>query len=91
MYQFTDDCRIGIEHEQLFSLINEGYSLLDSKNTDLHLTAKHLIAHLREYADTHFTHEEAYMKSIGDPELSSQQEASGFCCIFRISSIRKTR
>ena len=79
MYQFTDDCRIGIpqiddEHEQLFSLLNEGYSLLDSKNTDLHLTAKHLIAHLRDYADTHFTHEEAYMKSIGDPELSSQQQ-----------------
>ncbi len=79
MYQFTDDCRIGIpqiddEHAQLFSLINEGYSLLAAKDTDLHLTAKHLIAHLREYADTHFTHEEAYMRSIGDPELSSQQQ-----------------
>ena len=79
MYQFTDDCRISIpqiddEHAQLFSLINEGYALLAAKDTNLHLTAKHLIAHLREYADTHFTHEEAYMRSIGDPELSSQQQ-----------------
>lgn len=79
MYQFTDDCRIGItqidkEHEQLFSLINEAYTLLNSKDADLHLTAGHLIAHLREYADTHFAHEEAYMKSIQDPELSSQQQ-----------------
>lgn len=79
MYQFTDDCRIGIpqidkEHEQLFTLINEAYTLLNSKDADLHLTALNLLSHLREYANTHFAHEEAYMKSIQDPELASQQQ-----------------
>lgn len=79
MYQFTDDCLLGIpeidkEHRQLFALINETFELLSSDDADLRLTAQSLIASLKEYANTHFAHEEAYMKSIHDPELSSQQQ-----------------
>lgn len=79
MYQFTDDCLLGIpeidrEHRQLFSLINETFELLSSDDADLRLTAQNLTAHLREYANTHFAHEEAYMQSIHDPELPSQKQ-----------------
>ncbi|MBO5373408.1 MAG: bacteriohemerythrin [Lachnospiraceae bacterium] len=79
MYQFTDDCRIGVteidqEHEHLFSLINQAYDLLASEDADLRLTAQTLLHQLKEYANTHFAHEEAYMKKIGDPELESQKQ-----------------
>ncbi|MBO5303365.1 MAG: bacteriohemerythrin [Lachnospiraceae bacterium] len=79
MYQFTNDCLIGVteidkEHEHLFALINQAYALLTDKDADLRLTAQTLLAQLKEYANTHFAHEEAYMKEIGDPELKSQQQ-----------------
>lgn len=78
MYQFTDDCLLGIpeldaEHKHLFDLINESYSLLSSE-ANLRLTINGLIIRLKEYANTHFAHEEAYMKKIHDPELVSQQQ-----------------
>lgn len=78
MLQFTDDCRLGIpeidsEHEKLFSLVNEGYTLL-SQEQNLRPAAKNLLKHLRDYADTHFAHEEDYMRKIEDPELSSQKQ-----------------
>lgn len=79
MYQFTEDCCIGIanidaEHEHLFELINQAYDLLNSKDADLRLTAQTLLNQLKDYANTHFAHEEAYMKEIGDPELTSQKQ-----------------
>lgn len=78
MYQFTDDCRIGIpeideEHETLFSLVNQAYSLL-SEDQDLRKNSAIMLMHLKEYANTHFAHEEDYMKKIDDPELPSQQQ-----------------
>lgn len=78
MYQFTEDCLIGIaeiddEHRQLFHMINETFDLLsDSKNKPV--LAKNLLLRLQEYAATHFAHEEAYMESIEDPELSRQKK-----------------
>lgn len=83
MYQFTSDCLIGIreideEHQGLFRLINEIQELLekpsDSENIDKDLVAKNLIVKLREYALTHFAHEEAYMEKIHDPELERQKK-----------------
>lgn len=79
MYQFTNDCLIGVEeidkeHEHLFSLINQTHALLSSEDADLRLTAQTLLNKLKAYANSHFAHEEAYMKKIGDPELESQQQ-----------------
>lgn len=78
MYQFTDDCLIGIpeidnEHRQLFQMINEAFELLqDLKNAPL--VAKTLLVKLQEYAATHFVHEEAYMENTNDPELVRQKK-----------------
>lgn len=81
MYQFTDDCLTGIEtvdneHRQLFKTINEIAGILtdESKAADEVLqSSKSLLVTLREYAATHFAHEEQYMKEIHDPELLRQR------------------
>ena len=73
MYEFTEDCMIHIdnideEHRKLFQMLNEAFALV--KETDNAASiAKNLIANLKDYAVTHFAHEEEYMKSIHDPEL----------------------
>lgn len=78
MYKFTDDIRIGIEeidkeHEGFFSLISEAQNELNKSDIDVKAVATEVIAKLKDYAATHFAHEEAYMKRIGDAELSSQK------------------
>ncbi len=78
MYEFTEDCMIHIEqiddeHRRLFQMINEAVSLID-QTPDVSVIAKSLIAGLKDYAATHFAHEEAYMESIHDPELPMQQK-----------------
>ena len=78
MFTFTKDCMIGVpeiddEHKRLFELIGE----LDAavkEDTDSVSTAMALLNELKQYAVTHFTHEEAYMASIQDPELPRQQK-----------------
>lgn len=78
MYQFTNDCIIGIEaidgeHRRLFRLINEAEEALKSEA----LTAENVrstLTALCEYARTHFSHEEAYMQQISDPELPLQKK-----------------
>lgn len=78
MYEFTQDCLIGVpeideEHRQLFQMLNEAFSLLgDPSNTTIII--KNLIPALKNYAATHFAHEEAYMEQIKDPELSLQKK-----------------
>lgn len=78
MYQFTDDCLIGIEeidaeHRKLFQMINEAFELLkEPSNTSL--VAKNMLTALADYAAVHFAHEEAYMQKINDPELPRQQK-----------------
>lgn len=79
MYQFTDDLLIGIteidnEHKRFFSIINEALSSLQTDNINIHILARETISVLLDYANTHFAHEEAYMKKLQDPELSSQQQ-----------------
>lgn len=76
MYEFTEDCMIHIdnideEHRKLFQMLNEAFALV--KETDNATSiAKNLIDNLKDYAITHFAHEEEYMKSIHDPELPIQ-------------------
>ncbi len=76
-YEFTDDCLIHIdeidtEHRKLFQMVNEAISLTKD-TTDVAPIANNLIANLKDYAATHFAHEEAYMESINDPELPMQR------------------
>ena len=78
MYQFTDDCLIGVdqidnEHRRLFELVNEAANLLmrnDINRSDVDV----ILMELDEYAVLHFRHEEEYMKEINDPELPRQKE-----------------
>lgn len=76
MYQFTDDCLIGVdqidnEHRRLFELVNEVANVLmrnDINRSDIDV----ILMELDEYAVLHFKHEEEYMKEINDPELPRQ-------------------
>lgn len=78
MFTFTKDCLIGVpeiddEHKRLFELIGEVDTAVKS-DADSISTAMALLNELKQYAVTHFAHEEAYMASIHDPELSRQQK-----------------
>lgn len=83
MFTFTDDCMIGIaeidaEHKKLFELIANTDTALRSDNNPVE-NAVLLINELKQYALSHFAHEEAYMESINDPELTRQKnEHSAF-------------
>lgn len=80
MFRFTEDCIIGVkqideEHQYLFTLLNEidqavhNEGSIEQKQTDL----GEYIDRLIEYGEIHFSHEEAYMEKIHDPELSRQK------------------
>ncbi len=78
MFTFTKDCLIGVpeiddEHKRLFELIGEVDAALKA-DTNSVTTAMALLNELKQYAMTHFAHEEAYMASIHDPELERQQK-----------------
>lgn len=79
MIQFTDDCLLGVEqideeHRYLFELLARGDSLLQNEyGRDIYEDIKSLLGELENYADEHFSHEEAYMKEIRDPELILQR------------------
>lgn len=79
MFQFTDDCILGMEqideeHRQLFGLINRCMDMLENHYVmDRYEDIKELLAKLEGYAEQHFAHEEAYMESIRDPELILQR------------------
>lgn len=78
MYEFTEDCLIHIdeiddEHRRLFQMLNEAIQLAD-ESADVTPVANNLIANLKDYAATHFAHEETYMESISDPELPLQRK-----------------
>lgn len=78
MYHFTKDCLIGIseidaEHEKLFSLIADTDAALKADKDSVE-KAILLIGELKQYAMSHFAHEEEYMESIQDPELTRQKK-----------------
>lgn len=78
MYQFTEDCLIGVEqidneHRRLFELVNETADLLVKDNVS-RTDVTNLFRELNEYAVLHFRHEEEYMQEINDPELPRQKE-----------------
>ena len=69
-YEFTDDYLTGIasvdqQHAKLFDLTNECYELvMDDVGTDHYDRIVELIDELRDYAATHFAHEEEYMERV---------------------------
>lgn len=84
MFEFTDDCKIGIEqldseHKYLFDLINKVYILVTTDyHSDYYHQLKELLAELDNYAEQHFANEEAYMMQIRDPELILQRSQHAF-------------
>lgn len=84
MFQFTDDCLIGIhalddDHRYLFELINRVMELLKEEPTDEQRTQINAILDkLTAYADHHFIKEEKYMEQIRDPELLKQRAQHDF-------------
>ena len=80
MYYFTEDCILGVEmidneHRELFRMINEIKELLENEvMNDKYDRIREMLEKLKQYADTHFRHEEEYMKSIRHPELELQKE-----------------
>lgn len=84
MFQFTDDCRTGIEqideeHRTLFELLNESYTLVTTVyGGDYFDQLKDMIGRLDDYAELHFNHEEEYMAQIRDPELILQRAQHDF-------------
>lgn len=83
MFTFTKDCLIGIseideEHKRLFELIANADVALKNGNHPI-ADAMLFINELKNYAVSHFAHEEAYMRQINDPELERQKrEHSAF-------------
>lgn len=80
MFLFTDDCRIGVEqldneHEHLFDLLNEALFWLDNEEYEgnKYEKVRESMQNLKECADRHFVHEEAYMQEINDPQLILQR------------------
>lgn len=84
MFEFTDECRIGIEeidkeHQYLFDLLNDAYRLAaDDYQSDYYSRVKDIISELDDYAEQHFAHEEEYMVQIRDPELILQRSQHAF-------------
>lgn len=79
MFQFTDDCLIGIEqlddeHRTLFELLSKAAYILDNNFCgDRYQDIKQILEELDYYAEQHFSHEEEYMAKICDPELILQR------------------
>ena len=84
MFEFTDDCIIGIEmiddeHRHLFELLSRAYGLLSiDYRSDHYQELKVILEELDQYAEQHFSHEEAYMMKIRDPELIMQRTQHEF-------------
>lgn len=84
MFEFTDDCKIGIEqvdeeHRHLFEILNKAYALVTTDyHSDYYQRLKDILAELDHYAEQHFTYEEEYMAKICDPELILQRPQHAF-------------
>ena len=79
MFQFTKDCIIGVElldreHRHLFELMNSIVDMINNQYIpDRYSQIKELLQELEDYAEQHFSDEEAYMEKIRDPELIIQR------------------
>ncbi len=68
---FVDD-----EHRRLFDIVGRAYSLMGmQQGLERYDKIMGVLDELSEYAETHFAHEEEYMKKIKYPKLEQQQRA----------------
>lgn len=76
MYEIKPEYLTGIElidkeHTRLFELAEETYEVLqDEFSQDKAMRITHLVSELINYTRTHFSHEEAYQKSINYPYIA---------------------
>lgn len=81
MFEFKDEFKTGLdfmdaEHSKLFQLAEETYQLLtDNFIHDKFDYIIELLSELRDYAKTHFKHEEEYMMENGYKKLFSHKVA----------------
>lgn len=79
MYEFKDEFLTGIEqidneHRRLFELADELYTLKHEQFIpDKYDNIRDILTELRDYTNTHFEHEEEYMKSIGYTRMFTQK------------------
>ncbi len=79
MYEFKDEFRTGIEsidkeHARLFEIADRAYTtLMDEFIPDKYDYIVDILNELKDYAATHFQHEEEYMLSINYKKLLSQK------------------
>jgi hemerythrin len=79
MYEFKEEYKIGIdnidaEHRKLFQIADRAYeTLMDDFIPDKYDYIVDILSELKEYAATHFRHEEEYMMSIHYKRLISQK------------------
>ncbi|MDF2537002.1 MAG: hypothetical protein K0S76_23 [Herbinix sp.] len=79
MYQFKDEFKTGIElidleHQKLFEIADKAYmTLMDDFIPDKFDYIVEILNELKEYAATHFQHEEEYMMEIRYKKLFSQK------------------
>lgn len=79
MYEFKEEFRTGIdiidkEHAKLFEIADRAYeTLMDEFISDKYDYIVEILNELKDYAATHFKHEEEYMISINYRRLLSQK------------------
>ena len=79
MYEFKEEFTTGIpqideEHKKLFEIADQIYELKNEEFMhDKYDNIRAILEQLREYTDTHFTHEEEYMRSIGYKNMFMQK------------------
>jgi hemerythrin len=75
MFIWKKEYEIGIEkidneHKKIFEIANKGYELLENDfYLDKYDKIMDIVAELKEYAQFHFSEEEAYLASIGYKKL----------------------
>ncbi|HWT26630.1 MAG TPA: hemerythrin family protein [Mobilitalea sp.] len=83
MYAFKDEYRTGIEvidkeHERLFEIADKAYeTLINDFIPDKYDYIIEIFNELKDYAATHFRHEEEYMASIRYKKLFTQKAEHG--------------
>ena len=79
MYEMKDEFLTGIhsvdiEHAKLFEIADRAYeTLMDEFISDKYDNIVSILSELKEYAASHFQHEEAYMESIHYKRLFTQK------------------
>lgn len=81
MYEFKEEYKTGIEsidqeHRKLFEIADRAYeTLMNDFIADKYDYILDILNELKDYAATHFKHEEEYMMSINYRKLISQKAA----------------